>query len=237
MPVLPQPRSARGVPPRRGRGEHVRLLAPTPLRAGSGTASPGTGRGRSEIEPGRRGSERDVARLGRSCGIAQARTRGEGWSEGSSRAKGSAPDGASPSSSHAAPFPAARSQVAATRRPSWPGAPAAKPSERGRGFAEAVGAPGIWTYLCNDLQNRPTEVTAPRRPRVQTSQRPCAIQEYIRICKLILYYRGSIHAMLIMHTYKFKLALCYCESTHVALITHIYKSNWFCIVVNQYMYC
>lgn len=46
-----------------------------------------------------------MARLRHSCSIAKTRTQSEGWSTGSPQVKGSAPGGASPSSSHTAPFP------------------------------------------------------------------------------------------------------------------------------------
>lgn len=123
-----------------------------------------------------------------------------------------------------APFTQPLFQQPAPRlHPSQPGAPPAKPSERGRGLAEAVGAPRVWTYLCNYLQNWATEVTAPHKPGVEMLKREHVIQEYTQICKLVLYYCGSIHAILLMHIYKFKLALCYCESIRVLLITHTDK--------------
>lgn len=46
-----------------------------------------------------------MARLRHSCSITKTRTQSEGWSAGSPQVKGSAPGGASPSSSHTAPFP------------------------------------------------------------------------------------------------------------------------------------
>lgn len=153
---------------------------------------------------------RDIARLRCSCSIIQAKTQGRAGAQAAPEQRDQPLLGFLPvhlTQLHAQQ-PAPRLQLHCIRA----GLDHQKPLRGRMRSLRGCCCPRVWMHMI-ELAYRADYSIQTMSQDTQMARCNSGVYAYL---KIIFYYCESIHAMLIMHIYKFKFTLCYCEPIHVS---------------------